>query len=523
MSSEPSTTTTNPRPSVHVVPATSVVGPGADVTSPSDQVGAESTAPSSVSDVAVAGDATLLSSGSLEQLSSRSLVLSEGSQDDSTFHTLRPSVSMDPDTLLVEAAMASLDPIIESHEGHSFVEPHVSPVCRQSSISNAHSNYGSSGDYDGSYDEVHEAPQYEQLEAEHADTSSLDDGSSEAHDDFHGHKDMCHPQVHDQKWTPRPSTIDDIPSGFSILTFPSEPPPVITTPPGKAAAMDCWEYDTEQQQQQAVVEPSSPPDSLHDRVSINNLTLPAPLVHGVMTRSPEPSPPPPPTSSTTPKSKSRFSLLKAFERNHGPSKPMGLVTLTPQTILYHMDVGSAPSGSVTLTNLTSSVVVYKVKSAHPLRYKVKPTQGFLEPKGHCVVTIDLHPAAYNDLLCLSNMELGDIRDCLLVEAATSPTSRSSKALRNAKTHGELLGLMRTLWDEVNKKDVNVSRLFCEYAFDDSAYQSFVATLDGPVVVDGPVSPAVDEPRTPPAIIKKGNGFGWPRSKTPTNKVLRNAL
>ncbi|CAK4911178.1 unnamed protein product [Aphanomyces euteiches] len=305
------------------------------------------------------------------------------------------------------------------------------------------------------------------------------------------------PQLH--------ATIDDETTGFSILTFPED-----ATTSARASHVPM---------------PTTPPP------------LPASVQY------PEPEVVAPAAAAATP-SKSRFSLLKAFERNYGPSVPTGLITLTPQTILYHLDVGSQPTGKVTLHNHTSTMVVYKIKSAQPQRYKVKPSQGFLEPLAQCNVDIDLHSAAYDDLMCLSKLELGDIRDCLLVETTKVANAKNANALRGAATGTDLLAMLKAVWTGVDKKQVNASRLFCEFAFDDSNYQSFTsmdnstgggAALPLPAAVEiaqgdhrhGPSTPppsTIEESpsETPPetaAAMLSSSGFGWSRSKS--DKVLRN--
>ncbi|KAG9401665.1 hypothetical protein AC1031_009518 [Aphanomyces cochlioides] len=297
--------------------------------------------------------------------------------------------------------------------------------------------------------------------------------------------------------TPPPqhhATIDDETTGFSILTFPED-----ATTSARASRVPM---------------PTTPP----------------PLPESAQYPEPEPVAPAPAAAATP--SKSRFSLLKAFERNYGPSVPTGLITLTPQTILYHLDVGSQPTGKVTLHNHTSTMVVYKIKSAQPQRYKVKPSQGFLEPLAQCDVDIDLHSAAYDDLMCLSKLELGDIRDCLLVETTKVANAKNANALRGAATGTDLLAMLKAVWTGVDKKQVNASRLFCEFAFDDSNYQSFTSMDNS---TGGGAAPAVElveghhGPSTPPpSTIEESpsgtppettSGFGWHRSKS--DKVLRN--
>ncbi|RHY28529.1 hypothetical protein DYB32_005902 [Aphanomyces invadans] len=450
-----------------------------------------------------------------------------------TVASAEPDPSVDITPPVVDAALAAvgLDPSIKSQEGGFHVPSSVPPETPAATIDVDDDD--SSQEQDESEESSGSEDSHEEIDAHDGRAASFpsdaDSESSDGMDKFDEEGDDLVSELQPRReshddWSvfnPRPSTIDDDASGFSILTYSdsqSDQPRSPETAP--TPAMD-WVYD---EQQQAFVETSavhsaqdipSPPTSPRSSSNLSpsaHHDRPPPLsTNGA---SPVASPTSSPARLSSHKSKSRFSLLKAFERNHGPSKPVGLVTLTPQTILYHMDVGSKPSGKVTLTNLTSSLVVYKIKSAQPARYKVKPSQGFIEPRGHVVVAVDLQVDAYDELIRLSSMELGDIRDCLLVETVKGPSSRSAKALRNAKTHGELVGILRALWSTVDKKEVNASRLFCEYSFDDSAYQSFTATVDGPTV------PLVDEPKTPPAT-KQAKRFGWKRSKT--NKVLRNAL
>ncbi|OQR86216.1 hypothetical protein ACHHYP_10845 [Achlya hypogyna] len=172
------------------------------------------------------------------------------------------------------------------------------------------------------------------------------------------------------------------------------------------------------------------------------------------------------------------SFLRAFEKNYAGPAPVpasGLVSLTPQTLLYHLDVGKKPTGRVTLQNLSSHCVAFKIKTAQPQRYKVRPNQGYLEPSMSFAIDINLHQAAYDELMCCSNVELGDVRDCLLVETTAVPNKKTVQSLKAA---ADAHSLLKLLWANTDRKAIHASRLFCEYAFDDSQYHSFSSTNTG---------------------------------------------
>ncbi|KAF0684342.1 Aste57867_23655 [Aphanomyces stellatus] len=335
------------------------------------------------------------------------------------------------------------------------------------------------------------------------------------------------------------------------------PPPPSTPPPLDDDQYNRWadDDDDDDRVDSAGVMPSTPPavaDALDRRRSSGDLLSPqtqpkasggfssllsfptahaaAPLYEDGATTH-RPSAAVQAAAARVSKAPPRFSLLKAFERNVGASSappPAGLVTMTPQTILYHMDVGSRPDGKVTLHNHTPALVAYKIKSAQPQRYKVKPSAGVLEPLGHCVVEIALHQLAYDQLMCLSKLELDEIRDCLLVETVKVTNGRNATALRAAKSSGsaaDLATMLKAAFADVDKKHVNASRLFCEFSFDDSDYQSFTSSYSN---VAPPTPPsaqpqrtsALAEPKTPPSTkARSGFGFGFKRSTS--NKVLRN--
>ncbi|EQC37533.1 hypothetical protein SDRG_05134 [Saprolegnia diclina VS20] len=171
------------------------------------------------------------------------------------------------------------------------------------------------------------------------------------------------------------------------------------------------------------------------------------------------------------------SFLRAFEKNYAVSTPTptGLVSLSPQTLLYHLDVGKKPTGKVTLQNTSSHCVAFKIKTAQPQRYKVRPNQGYMEPQTSFAIDINLHQVAYDELMCYSNVELSDVRDCLLVETIAMPNKKNVLALKASTDPNSLL---KVLWANTEKKAIHASRLFCEYAFDDSQYHSFSSSNTG---------------------------------------------
>ncbi|KDO26256.1 hypothetical protein SPRG_08332 [Saprolegnia parasitica CBS 223.65] len=171
------------------------------------------------------------------------------------------------------------------------------------------------------------------------------------------------------------------------------------------------------------------------------------------------------------------SFLRAFEKNYAMSMPTptGLVSLSPQTLLYHLDVGKKPTGKVTLQNTSAHCVAFKIKTAQPQRYKVRPNQGYMEPQTSFAIDINLHQVAYDELMCYSNVELSDVRDCLLVETIAMPNKKNVLSLKASTDPNSLL---KVLWANTDKKSIHASRLFCEYAFDDSQYHSFSSSNTG---------------------------------------------
>ncbi|OQR97980.1 hypothetical protein THRCLA_06818 [Thraustotheca clavata] len=258
--------------------------------------------------------------------------------------------------------------------------------------------------------------------------------------------------------TSKEHTIHDDNSGFSILTFPkdkvAEEAPSSPTPEPQTTNKQGRSFFPK-----AILKSFQLKDPSEDRSP--NAPLELPDEEWMRQNEIEVQEQPP---------KKMKSFLRKFEKNYSaPTTTTGLISLTPQTIIYHLDVGKKPVGKVTLQNIASHCVAFKIKTAQPQRYKVRPNQGYMEPKTSFAIDINLHQAAYDQLMCCSNVELSDIRDCLIVETIAIPSKKTVQAMKASRDPNSML---KTIWAHTDRKTIHASRLFCEYAFDDSQYHSF---------------------------------------------------
>jgi hypothetical protein len=175
------------------------------------------------------------------------------------------------------------------------------------------------------------------------------------------------------------------------------------------------------------------------------------------------------------------------------SLPKKRIDVSPSEIL--LDLGSSPSPSTTLTvtNSTDEVLVFKVRTTNPKRYLVKPNQDLLMVGSSVTITIQMQPKDCTELLEAGPQAAEPVttddndkdksgKDKFMVSTMVVDDSfiKKWKSIKDSGASKDIQNILQDLWENSKKNDIANRRVGCAFAYPPAMNKGGVSASKPPV-------------------------------------------